>query len=78
VLILSKLLIVISAVGLLRCSGKFRSMSSELDEQAFTALRRIIHATEDRGYPSQMVPLLMLLTALSFMLSMLVTGAGGR
>ena len=78
VLILSKILIIVSVVSLLRCSEKFRSMSRELDEQAFTALRRIMHATEDRGYPPQLVPILMLLTALSFMLSMYVTAAGAR
>ena len=37
-----------------------------------------MHATEERGYPRHAVPLLMLLTALFFMLSMYVTGAGGR
>ena len=78
VLILSKILIIVSVVSLLRCSEKFRSMSRELDEQAFTALRRIMHATEDRGYPPQLVPVLMLLTALSFMLSIFVTTAGAR
>ena len=77
-MILSKILIIVSVVSLLRCSEKFRSMSRELDEQAFTALRRIMHATEDRGYPPQLVPILMLLTALSFMLSMYVTAAGAR
>ena len=77
-MILSKILIIVSVVSLSRCSEKFRSMSRELDEQAFTALRRIMHATEDRGYPPQLVPILMLLTALSFMLSMYVTAAGAR
>ena len=75
VLILSKILITVSLVGLVRCSASFRRMSSELDQQAFTALRRIMHATEDRGYPPQLIPLLMLLTALFFMLSSNVTGA---
>jgi len=78
VLILSKFLVAISLAGLLRCSGKFRSMGRELDEQAFTALRRIMDATEDCGYPPQVVPLLMLLTALCFMLSMFVTAAPVR
>ena len=53
-------------------------MSSELDQQAFSALKRIMNATEDSGYPPQLVPLLMLLTALSFMLSMYFTTAYGR
>ena len=77
-LILSKLMIAISLAGLLRCSGKFRSMSRELDEQAFTALQRIMHATEDSGYPPQVVPILMLLTALWYMLSLFVTAAPAR
>jgi len=78
VLILSKLLIGISLLGLLRCSEKFQGMSRELDEQAFTALRRIMRATEDCGYPRHLVPLLILLTALSFMLSTYFTTAAGR
>jgi len=53
-------------------------MSRQLDEQAFTALRSIMDATEERGYHPQLIPLLMLLTALCFMLSMYVTGAGVR
>jgi hypothetical protein len=74
VLVLSKILIIVAVVGLLRSSPAFRSMSRDLDEQAFAALRRIMRATEDCGYPPQLIPLLMLLTALSFMLSMYVTG----
>jgi hypothetical protein len=77
-IILSKLLFAVSLAGLLRCSGKFRSMSRELDEQAFTALRRIMYATEECGYPPQVVPLLMLLTALCYMLSLFVTAAPAR
>lgn len=73
--ILSKLLIITAVMGLLRTSERFRSMSRELDEQAFAAMKRIMHATEERGYPPEIIPLLMLLTALSFMLSSLVTGA---
>ena len=34
---------------------------------------RIMRATEDCGYPPNLIPLLMLLTALSFMLSIYVT-----
>lgn len=77
-IILPKILIAISLVGLLRCSSTFRSMSRELDEQAFATLKRIMNATEECGYPPQLVPLLMLLTALTFMLSMYVTAAGAR
>jgi hypothetical protein len=78
VLILAKLLITVAVVGLLRCSSSFRSVGRQLDEQAFAALRRIMSATEDYGYPPQLIPLLILLTAISFMASAYVTMAGGR
>jgi hypothetical protein len=74
VLILAKVLITVSVVGLLRCSATFRTMSRELDQQALASLKRIMRATEESGYPPQLIPLLILLTALSFMLSMYVTG----
>ena len=77
-LVLSKILIVTSVVGLLRCSATFRTMSQELDQQAFAALKRIMRATEESGYPPQLIPLLIVLTALSFMLSLYVTGPGVR
>ena len=75
VLVLSKILIIVASVGLMRSSPKIQSMSREMDERAFAALRRIIRATEESGYPPQLIPLLMLLTALTFMLSMYLTGA---
>jgi hypothetical protein len=74
VLILTKLLIIVAAVGLLRSSPAIQNMSRDLDEQAFAALRRIMRATEECGYPAPLIPLLILLTALSFMLSMYFTG----
>ena len=77
-LILSKVLIIVAVVGLMRSSPAIRSLSRDLDEQAFAALRRIMRATEERGWPPLLVPLLMLLTALSFMLSMYFTGPYGR
>ena len=73
-LILTKLLIIVAAVGLLRSSPAIQNMSRDLDEQAFAALRRIMRATEECGYPAPLIPLLILLTALSFMLSMYFTG----
>ena len=73
-ILLTKILIVISCVGLLRCSAGFRRMGRELDEQAFAALKRVIHATEDYGYPPHFIPLLILLTALWFMLSVTMLG----
>jgi len=78
VLLLSKILIAVACVGLLRCSEKFRRMSRETDQEVFTAVKRIMRATEEIGYPPQIVPLLMLLTALCFMLSAFITTAGVR
>ena len=77
-LALSQVLIAISIVGLLRCSESFRRMSRELDEQVFTALKRTMRATEDYGCPPELIPVLMLLTALCFMLSAYVTTAAVR
>ena len=74
VLLLTKILIIVAVVGLMRSSPAIRAMSRDLDEQAFAALRRIMHATEESGYPASLIPLLILLTAFSFMLSMYVTG----
>ncbi len=75
VLILTKLLIVACTLGLLRTSQRFQSMSREMDDRALAALKRIMNASEECGYPRELIPLLMLLTALSFMLSMYVTTA---
>jgi hypothetical protein len=77
-LILSKILIVISVVGLLRCSSRFRRISHELDQQVLTALKRMMHVSSDQGYPSLFFPVLILLTVLSFLLSTYVTMAAGR
>jgi hypothetical protein len=77
-LTLSKILIVVSVVGLLRCSPKFRQMSRELDDQALGVLKRGMRAAEDCGYPGHLVPLLIALTALCFMLSAYVTTAAVR
>jgi hypothetical protein len=77
-LILAKILIAVSLVGLLRCSEKFRTVSRELDEEAFAVLKRAMNATEDCGYPRQLVPVLILLTAISFVLSAYFTMAFGR
>ena len=71
----SKILIAVAIVGLLRCSEKFRRMSRETDEHVFTAVKRIMRATEEIGYPPHIIPLLMLLTALCFMLSAFITTA---
>jgi hypothetical protein len=53
-------------------------MSRETDEQAFAVLKRAMRATEDCGYPPHLIPLLILLTALSFVLSAYITTVVGR
>jgi len=73
-LFLTKILIIVAAVGLLRSSPTIQSMSRDFDERAFAALSRIMRITEECGYPATLIPLLILLTAFSFMLSMYVTG----
>jgi len=74
VLFLAKLLIIFAAVGLMRSSPAIQRMSRELDERVFAALKRIMRATEESGYPPEIIPLLIVLTALTFMLSTYVTG----
>lgn len=73
-LFLTKILIIVAVVGLLRSSPAIQSMSRDVDEQAFAVLRRIMRVTEECGYPASLIPILILLTAFSFMLSMYVTG----
>ncbi len=76
--LVAKILIIVSVVGLLRCSARFRSMSSELDQRVYSAIQRLMHATESDGQPPQLVMLVILLSALSFMLSVYFTAAYGR
>lgn len=71
--VLIKLMIVAGVLVILRTSGRFQSMSREMDDQALAAVKKMMNAAENCGYPPQLVPLLMLLTALTFMLSMYVT-----
>jgi len=73
--VLSKLLIVASVLLILKSSSRFQSMSRELDDRAIAAMKRMMNAAEECGYPPQIIPLLILLTALTFMLSMYVTAA---
>jgi hypothetical protein len=63
--ILLKLVIAVAVVGLLRCSQKFREMSRELDEAVFHSLKRIMHVTEESGYPRETILLLIVLTAVA-------------
>jgi len=70
VVILAKILIIVSCVGLLRCSEKFRIASQELDDQAITALKNMMHFSEEMGLPRSVAPLFILLSFVCFMLSM--------
>jgi multisubunit Na+/H+ antiporter MnhG subunit len=70
VIILTKILIIISSIGLLRCSEKFRAASREFDGQAIATLKHIMNVTEEMGIPRSIAPLLILLAILCYMLSM--------
>ncbi len=70
VIILAKILIIISSIGLIRCSERFRTASREFDDQAIATLKHIMHVSEEMGIPRSITPLLILLTILCSMLSM--------
>jgi hypothetical protein len=70
VIILSKILIIISSIGLLRCSERFRTASREFDGQAIATLKHIMHVAEEMGIPRSITPLLLLLTILCYLVSM--------
>jgi hypothetical protein len=76
--VLAKLLIIASVIMLLKSNSRFQTLSRELDETALLALKRMMRVSEDYGYPPAFVPVLTLLTALSFMLSMYITTLYGR
>jgi len=71
-----KLMIVTCVVGMLRTSARFQSMSRELDDSALSVLKRAMNASEESGFPSSTLPLLMLMSALMFMFA--ITGLAGR
>jgi len=50
-------------------------MSRELDEQVISLFHRLMDTTEESGFPRHVIPLLMLLTAVSFLLFAYVTTA---
>jgi hypothetical protein len=77
-ILLLKVLIIIAVVGIVRSFPRFRTMSRELDQDVYRALKRLMRATEEHGYPPQLIPFLLLLTAVSFMLSQHVREAFGR
>jgi hypothetical protein len=71
--IVVKLLFVAAAVGALRTVPQFRRMSRELDQAAINSIKRMMDAAEESGFPPELVPLLIGLTALSFAVSSLLT-----
>ena len=73
-----KIMIVVSVVGMLHSSERFRSMSREMDESVILTLRRIMRTAEESGFPAEVIPVLMLLTALMFMFSMALKVPGGH
>ena len=77
-IVLLKLLVVASVVSILRSFEKFRTMSRELDEAALFSLQRIVRATEESGYPAQMIPLLIALSTITFIAMMTASGLFSR
>ena len=73
-----KILVIVSVVSVLRSSEKFRTMSRELDEAALVSLKRIVRATEESGYPPEMIPLLIALSTIAFIAMMTASGLFGR
>jgi hypothetical protein len=65
--VLIKILIVALVVGLLETSGRYRAMRRSLDEDAVLTLKRVIRSAEDHGFPPEFIPMLILLTLLSWM-----------
>ena len=74
-IVLVKLLIVVAVVNLLWCSQRFRTKSREFDEAAFDSLQKIMRASEESGYPSELIPLLIGLSAIMFIAMMAGLGS---
>ena len=75
--ILLRLTIGICLIGMLRSSERFRQMSRDIDESVMIALKRFMNVAEESGFPREIVPVLLMLTALTFMF-LVVTTHGGR
>ncbi|HEX4998591.1 MAG TPA: hypothetical protein VFY29_10200 [Terriglobia bacterium] len=75
---LLKIAIVVLVVGLLETSERYRSMRRSVDEFALLALKRAARAAEDHGYPPEFIPMLLLLTLLSWMALAGLTELFGR
>ena len=76
--LLLKVLLVAAVVTTLWLSDRYRNMSRSLDRAALGAIRRMMGAAEESGYPPETVPLLILFTLLSFFASVAATGVFGR
>jgi|SwirhirootsSR1_FD_contig_31_4401013_length_478_multi_4_in_0_out_0_1 hypothetical protein len=72
-MILLKLVIVVAVVGLLRSLKWFRNLSREMDEAAYTSVRKIMRASEEYGYPPEAGPLFIVVVALILTLMLPLT-----
>jgi hypothetical protein len=73
--VLLKLLIVVAVVSILRSSQRFRTMSRELDQSALDSLQKIMRASEESGYPAELIPLMIALSTIMFMAMMAGLGS---
>jgi hypothetical protein len=69
----AKIAIIVLVVGLLWSSPRYRTMSRNLDQAAIAALKRMMCAAEESGYPSSLIPFLLVMTALMYALSSYLT-----
>jgi hypothetical protein len=75
--ILLRLVIVVCVLGLLRTSQQFRALSRDVDDMVLLAVKRVMHVAEESGLPGEVVPILLMLTVLTFMF-VVATTPGGR
>jgi len=78
VVLLAKILIIISSVGLLRSFERFRIASRELDDQAIAALKQFMNVSEEMGIPRSIAPLLLLMSFVCAVMSMYAIEAALR
>jgi hypothetical protein len=62
----AKIFLVAAIVGLLHSLPRFRKMSRALDEETLLVMKRAIRATEAYGYPPEVLLMLLLLAALTW------------
>jgi hypothetical protein len=75
---LVKFMFIAAVIGALHTVPQFRKMSRELDQSALNSLKKMMDSAEESGFPPEIVPLLIGLTALSFAVSGVLTTAFGR